>query len=126
MLSVVEAMFEPLSDTISLKTAASGAQALRMCEVIPFDLVVTDVMMDGMNGVELAERVIKKFCIPVILASGYDIRGVVPEEPVEGMVCCLSKPFGLKKIRDAIITVFDNSRECVKRCREKHLQQGGI
>jgi len=34
--------------------AYEGASALRMCQVTPPDLLISDVMMPGLNGVELA------------------------------------------------------------------------
>ena len=53
--------------------AGSGAQALELLATgPPFDLVVTDYAMPGMNGFELAQRIKEKNPdLPIILATGY-------------------------------------------------------
>lgn len=53
--------------------AYSGAAALDMLAAQPdIDAVVSDVMMPGMNGLELAERIAHGFpAVKIILASGY-------------------------------------------------------
>jgi ATP-dependent Lon protease len=68
-------------------SAYDAADALRKCEQDDFDVIVTDYRMEGMNGVELAQRVHEKHPeIPVILVTGYG--------PVDGgkdVVACLEK-----------------------------------
>ena len=52
--------------------AASGSEALDVAEAEGFDLLIADVVMPGMGGFELAERL--RACrpgLPVILVSGY-------------------------------------------------------
>ena len=44
------------SEGYTVEKAASGEEALRKFMSLPFDLVLTDLIMDGMNGVELLER----------------------------------------------------------------------
>jgi PAS domain S-box-containing protein len=57
----------------SVTEAQSGAQALKLLETdSPFDIVVTDYAMPGMNGFELAQRIKGSHPrLPVILATGY-------------------------------------------------------
>ncbi|MEA2744129.1 MAG: hypothetical protein QOG25_2500 [Acetobacteraceae bacterium] len=57
----------------SVTEAQSGAQALKLLETdSPFDIVVTDYAMPGMNGFELAQRIKgSNPRLPIILATGY-------------------------------------------------------
>ena len=57
-------------------TAASPAEALALCEARehPFDLLLTDVVMPGMNGRELAELVRRyRPGVAVVFMSGYPV-----------------------------------------------------
>jgi DNA-binding NtrC family response regulator len=80
-------------------SAYSGEDALRKFDEEDFDILVTDFRMDGMNGLELAQRVHQKDPnIPVIIVTGYG--------PVDGgkdVVACLQKedlfPALLEKIK---------------------------
>jgi two-component system cell cycle sensor histidine kinase/response regulator CckA len=52
--------------------AEDGAIALRIAEGAELDLVVTDIVMPGMSGVELAERIAPSHPgLPVLFVSGY-------------------------------------------------------
>ena len=52
-------------------TAFDGKSALEMAEVIPPELVISDVMMPGMTGVELAIEMTRRFtACQVLLFSG--------------------------------------------------------
>jgi CheY-like chemotaxis protein len=53
--------------------AQSGSHALKLLESdSPFDVVVTDCAMPGMNGLELAQRIKERNSkLPVVLAIGY-------------------------------------------------------
>ena len=57
----------------SVTEAQSGPHALKLLETdAPFDIVVTDYAMPGMNGFELAQRIKKRNPkLPIVLATGY-------------------------------------------------------
>lgn len=78
--------------------AYSAAEALQVFDSMRFDIVVTDVRMDGMDGVELARAIRHKAPkLPIIAVSGYG--------PVEAgeITACISKgelfPALLKQMR---------------------------
>ena len=89
--------------------APDGHQALQVAadhsgEV---DLLLTDVIMPGMNGKELAERMITEAPgMKVIFMSGYVDNLVVHQEIVEPGIDFLQKPFDVKdllhKVRGAL------------------------
>ena len=66
-----------LLEGYQVETAASGEEALEACGRTPFDLVITDVKMPGMSGVELLKRLIAMreaddTELPVILLTSVD------------------------------------------------------
>jgi len=52
-------------------TAASAEDALEMLDHDYFDVVITDIMLPGMDGLELTDRIKKKHEIDVIVMTGY-------------------------------------------------------
>jgi CheY-like chemotaxis protein len=78
----------------------SGPHALKLLESdAPFDIVVTDYAMPGMNGFELAQRVKERNPrIPIILATGY------AELPADRSIEFghLSKPYTSKDLAAAL------------------------
>ena len=55
----------------SVRSFSRGAQALEVLSREPFDLLITDVMMPGMNGIEVADRARELGLDRVLFATGY-------------------------------------------------------
>ena len=51
--------------------AASAEEALEIISRQPVDVIITDIMMEGMNGLQLTDRVKRKHDIDVIVMTGY-------------------------------------------------------
>jgi DNA-binding NtrC family response regulator len=76
--------------------AESPEQALAILEREPGELalLITDVVMPGMSGVELAERVKRQRpSLPVLYMSGYPANMLVPDGRTDGEARLLAKPF---------------------------------
>ena len=60
--------------------ASDGARALELVREQRFDLLLTDVRMPGMNGVDLF-RQIRRVCpqMPVILMTAYAVETLIDE-----------------------------------------------
>src|SRR6185437_3367023 len=73
-------------DDFEVATAESGAAALELLARETFDLVLSDVRMPGMNGVELFRRIrqLRPDC-PVVLMTGFAIEGLVYDAVAEGV-----------------------------------------
>jgi CheY-like chemotaxis protein len=80
-------------------TAESGDQALAHLEGDGIDLVLSDVVMPGMSGVELARHIREDHpAVPVLLATGYSDE--ILKRGSEFSV--LSKPFGAADLSKAM------------------------
>jgi CheY-like chemotaxis protein len=88
--------------------AGSGAEALRMLDEQPdIRLVVSDVVMPGMHGLELAERILERKAGPhVVLMTGHAAELSGQLERRDPSVPLLLKPFTsqqlLKLVRGAL------------------------
>jgi PAS domain S-box-containing protein len=84
--------------------ASSPREALELAERYrgKINLLITDMIMPGMNGVELAKR-IQKICPDVrcILSSGYGAASVLPRESME----FLEKPYTIETLAAKIKAV---------------------
>jgi two-component system, cell cycle sensor histidine kinase and response regulator CckA len=79
-------VLEAANPADALRTAANGATE--------FDLLLTDVIMPGLNGPELADRVIAmRPGLKVLYMSGYTDRAVRLQDGFEGEAHFIQKPF---------------------------------
>jgi CheY-like chemotaxis protein len=76
--------------------AAHGAEALEVMETAsdPVDLVVTDVVMPGMDGRELGRRLTQRWpTLPVLYISAYDVNDIFRRGSPRTSAPFLQKPF---------------------------------
>ena len=94
-----------------LITAASGVEALDLLAELdkPVDLLITDVMMKGMNGGELADLITKKYPgILVLYISGYPEDELVLQGIQRGTESFLAKPFSPVQLLNRINQIMGN------------------
>ena len=78
--------------------AASGEEALALCRGLPLKAAVLDVVMAGMNGLEVARRLRQdQPHLPLLFMSGFE----PPEDLPEGAVF-LTKPFTFAALREGL------------------------
>ena len=89
--------------------APHGGEALLLCERYPaaIDLMVTDIVMPHLNGVELYERVARlRPEMRVLYMSGYTETGIAREGILKPGATFLEKPFSpdslLRKVREIL------------------------
>jgi CheY-like chemotaxis protein len=76
--------------------ARHGAEALKVVESAPdpVDLVITDVVMPGMDGRELGRRLAQsKPTLPVLYMSAYDVNDIFRRGSPSTSAPFLQKPF---------------------------------
>ena len=93
--------------------AADGPSALATARAYDGELhlLVTDVVMPGMNGRELADRLAAdRPGIRVLYVSGYTDHAVVRHGVLEEGIAFLSKPFDLRDLTRTVREVLDSGR----------------
>ncbi|KAE8704676.1 Detected protein of unknown function [Hibiscus syriacus] len=100
-LAIVSAMLRGFRyEVTSVKNPMAALSVLR-ANPSNFDLVVTDLHMPGMNGIELQRIIKREFKLPVIIMSSDDSERVMLESLAEGAVFFIVKPVhpdGLKNV----------------------------
>ena len=88
--------------------AADGRTALRLLDENRFDLLVTDVVMPGMNGRELAEAARAAHGdLKILYTSGYTDDEVVARGVLRGEVELLDKPFRAEALTSKVRELLD-------------------
>lgn len=83
--------------------AANGAQALKQAEENRPDIVLLDMKIPGMDGIEILKNLKKmRQDIKVIMMTAYGELDVIKESFVNGACCYYTKPFDVFEIRDAV------------------------
>jgi len=87
---------------------ANARDALEAIELNAIDLLLTDVVMPGMGGRELATRVLERVPeVPVLYTSGYAEDVVMRKDVAEEAVAFIAKPYSLDLLAHKVRTVLD-------------------
>jgi CheY-like chemotaxis protein len=91
--------------------AENASRALELVEIdkIEFDILVTDVIMPGMNGKELADRLGTQIQdLKVLFASGYTESNIVQDGILNEGVNFIHKPYSVKNLSKQIRTILSS------------------
>jgi two-component system response regulator GlrR len=92
------AMADTLADILEAKgfavhAAASGAEALEILQEQPIDILLTDVKMPEMNGLELYQKTRKLYPnLITIFMTAYAADDLIQQGMAEGIKTVLTKP----------------------------------
>jgi len=94
----------------SVATASSGFEALEKFQRETFRIVITDIKMSKMSGLEVLQEV-KKVSpqIPVIMITAYGTISNAVEAMKEGASDYLLKPFSSETLEEAVRKAWENS-----------------
>lgn len=107
---------ELLSETYSCQTAETAENALARLEAQAFDVLLTDISMPGLSGLELLGRVREKYPqTPVIIISG-----ISDEEHAQGLIKLgafdyLLKPFRLEVVEKSVRRALEFRQNTLRR-----------
>lgn len=98
-----ETLCELLSLDHACQTAVTAEEALARLEAQAFDVVLTDVSMPGLSGLELLNRVVQLYPgTPVIIISGLSDQEQAQSLIGLGAFDYLLKPFRLEVVEDSV------------------------
>ena len=97
--AIRELIADVLSETgLEVTTAASGEEALSLLEQESFDLVILDIMMGGISGLEVCQLVRERITCPILfLSAKNDVKDVVAGLGL-GADDYMTKPFALEEL----------------------------
>ncbi|NOX90481.1 MAG: response regulator [Calditrichaeota bacterium] len=76
-----------------LETAVTGKDGLKALDDVKPDLIILDLMLPDINGIDLLKTIKASLGIPVIMLSGKDSPQMIEKAKAEGADAFLPKPF---------------------------------
>ncbi len=83
-------------------TAQTGRQLTEQCRLLKPDLILTDIRMPDMDGIDAAVEVNAEHETPVILVSGHHDAGLLERAEADHIMGYLIKPVGSEDVETAI------------------------
>ncbi len=113
--NIRDTLYDLLSAEHDCQTAETAEQALARLEVDSYDVVLTDISMPGLSGLELLGTVRQKYPdTPVIIISG-----ISDQEHAQGLIRLgafeyLLKPFRIEVVEKSVKRALDRRRNLLK------------
>lgn len=86
-----------------IDTAVDGLSAVELCEKNDYDVVLLDVRMPGIDGVETFRRIRRHSeSVRVVMMSAYSVDELKRSALEEGAIAFLSKPLDIENVVDLI------------------------
>ncbi len=95
-----------------IETYTDSATALDAIAERPFDVVVTDLKMEGIDGIEVLKRVRRHNpATQVIIITGYASPDTAELAQQEGVFAFLAKPFRLDELKQVIFRAIETQNQ---------------
>lgn len=99
-------------DGYGVISAASGEQALEILQDHPVDLMLTDIRMPGMSGLDLLKKIREiHSSLGVIILTGYGEIDSYIEAMHFGALEYVSKPFKINELKFIVNKILNNSSD---------------
>lgn len=113
-IEVLDYLQKQLSAEYTIITAKNGREALELAEKELPDMIISDVMMPEMDGVELCRRIKKdiRLChMPVLLLTAKSMTMHIEEGFSAGADDYIAKPFSISLLKIRIRNIFANREQ---------------
>ncbi len=100
-----------LKEGHSVQTANNGVEALEKVKIQEFDLIISDLRMDQMNGLELLEAMKKTATrTEIMLVTGHATVDSAVDAFTKGAAYYLTKPYKLDDLRAAVRKILEKKQ----------------
>lgn len=110
ILIVLRRVLHDLQLSYDIITVDNGLSALAQAAQHPCALLITDYMLSGINGLELAREFKERWRCPVIMITAYGTPELREAAKAAGVDRFLSKPFMVEVLETAVCRVLPAKR----------------
>jgi two-component system response regulator (stage 0 sporulation protein F) len=98
---LLEELFK--KDGWEVELAADGKEAVESADKFLPDIILMDMKMPNMNGLEASQIILKKYNnLDIIMMTAYGEMDVVKEALDAGVKRCITKPFDIIDLRNTV------------------------
>ncbi len=103
------------------ESASDGEEALERFEAGNYDMVLLDVMLPGLDGIEVCQRIRERSNVPIIMltAKGEDMDKILGLE--YGADDYMTKPFNILEVKARIKSIFRRSQPMTEEVEENRI-----
>ena len=112
IVGFMERWLDSLGYQVRAATRPEAALELLRAEPDRFDLVMTDYLMPGMNGLEFSARVRQiRPDLPILMTTGF--VGEIPDQSIQeaGVTSVIQKPVFMRPLAAMLRELLDGNRE---------------
>jgi PAS domain S-box-containing protein len=111
IVDIVQRMLESLGYRVTARTSAMEALDVFKTDPDSFDLVVTDMTMPKMTGLDLAEKIFQiRQDFPIVLCTGFDVTMNEEKIAEHGLQDIIYKPILRRNMATVVRKVLDGSQ----------------
>jgi DNA-binding NtrC family response regulator len=97
-------------EKMQVEDAATGTEGLQKLEKDKFDLILCDIKMPGIDGIEVLEKMMQQgYSAPVIMISGHGTIETAVEAVKKGAFDFIAKPLDLNRLLVTVRNALDKS-----------------
>ncbi len=105
-----------LEDEALIDEAAEASEALLLCQKKKYDLIITDIKLPEINGIEFIKRLrLRGVFTPILIVSAYATPEDISEACKYGPFDYLAKPFTHDELRNKVRSLLEQKKESFER-----------
>lgn len=98
---LLEELFK--KDDWDVHMASDGKEAIEQVEKFLPDIILMDMKMPNMNGLEASQKILQKYSkVNIIMMTAYGEMEVVKKALDAGVKKCITKPFDIMNLRNMV------------------------
>jgi DNA-binding response OmpR family regulator len=111
------------SDGYEVDAAASGTEGLDRTSQERYDLILVDLRMPGMTGIDMLRELRRRDPeMPAVIITAYGVPQQLVEAAELGAIDCIRKPFSIQTIRAVVRDVLERDARMSAATYEEHIR----
>ena len=90
-------------DGWEVHVASDGKEAIARCDELSPDVILMDMKMPNMNGLDASQEILRRHShLPILMMTAYGEMDVIKKALDAGVKKCITKPFDIMDLRNMV------------------------